>query len=152
MKSQIATFFDVFPNGTIWSNNVEGAGTDLVLLATDGPTRINFDELNKRLNRADHRVPLQSMKAVRLNSPIDLLATYVGRKAGLASWLATAEINQDRNLRLQYLAGMELNQDEAWHIYSDIVSYRTFPDDIFTGSDESKKELKNALAQKTQRP
>lgn len=152
VKSQIATFFDVFPNGTIWSNNVEGAGTDLVLLATDGPTRINFDELNKRLNRADHRVPLQSMKAVRLNSPIDLLATYVGRKAGLASWLATAEINQDRNLRLQYLAGMELNQDEAWHIYSDIVSYRTFPDDIFTGSDESKKELKNALAQKTQRP
>ena len=32
VKSEIATFFAVFPDGTIWSNDEEGRGYDLVLL------------------------------------------------------------------------------------------------------------------------
>ena len=32
VKSEIATFFEVFPNATIWANNVDGQGYDVVLL------------------------------------------------------------------------------------------------------------------------
>ena len=32
VKIELATFFSVFPEGTIWSNNVNGDGYDLVLL------------------------------------------------------------------------------------------------------------------------
>ena len=40
---------------------------------------------------------------VGLGSAVDLLGTYAGRKRDLAKWLEKAEINRDRNLRLQYL-------------------------------------------------
>ena len=32
VKTELATFFSVFPNGTVWSNYLNGNGYDLVLL------------------------------------------------------------------------------------------------------------------------
>src|SRR5205807_5652459 len=40
VKSEIATFFEVFPHGTIWGNTTGGEGYDLVLLGQVEPTRI----------------------------------------------------------------------------------------------------------------
>jgi hypothetical protein len=39
-----------------------------------------------------------------------------------------------RNLRLQYLAGLELNEYQADAIYSQILSYRQAPDAHVSGS------------------
>jgi hypothetical protein len=36
VKSEIATFFEAFPNGTIWSNEAGGSGYDVVLLGNRG--------------------------------------------------------------------------------------------------------------------
>ena len=44
---------------------------------------------------------------------IDLLATYFGQASLLTEWSRDAQINTDRNLRLQYLAGMSLNTRKA---------------------------------------
>ena len=38
------------------------------------------------------------------------------------SWLADAELNRDRNLRLQYLAGLALNRYDERAIYREIVA------------------------------
>jgi spermidine synthase len=40
VKSEIATFFDAFPNGTIWGNDISGGGYDLVLMGQVDPARI----------------------------------------------------------------------------------------------------------------
>jgi spermidine synthase len=48
--------------------------------------------------------------------------------------MRTAQINHDRNLRLQYLAGLGLNQNLGPDIFQQIISGRKFPNDIFTGS------------------
>ena len=45
VKSELATFIDVFPNATVWSNNVGADGYDLVLLGKKDPLVINVDEL-----------------------------------------------------------------------------------------------------------
>ena len=50
-----------------------------------------------------------------------MLATYSGRAADLAPWLKNADINRDRNLRLQYLAGMALNAGEGDETHAEIV-------------------------------
>ena len=39
VKSEIATFFEVFPFGSIWVNNIDGQGYDLVLLGQAEPTQ-----------------------------------------------------------------------------------------------------------------
>ena len=78
---------------------------------------------------------------------IDLLATYAGQAPMLKEWSRDAQINTDRNLRLQYLAGMWLNSDMGEQIVSSILAYYRFPDQTFVGSPESIDALKRALSE-----
>jgi spermidine synthase len=41
VKSEIATFLDVFPNGVVWGNTNQGRGYDLVLLGSVDPVKID---------------------------------------------------------------------------------------------------------------
>jgi spermidine synthase len=145
VKSEVATFFEVFTNGTIWSNDIEGKGYDLVLLGHADAAKIDVDALQARLERADHLRVAESLSKVGFKSAIDLLTTYGGQGADLGPWLKKAEINRDRNLRLQYLAGMGLNASQGEHIYHEMEAYRKFPDQLFIGSDETRQSLKRAL-------
>ena len=63
----------------------------------------------------------------------------------LAPWLADAQINRDRNLRLQYLAGLGLNLYQNAAIYDDILVHRKFPEDLFSGSEERLGQLRAAV-------
>jgi spermidine synthase len=134
VKSEIATFFAVFPNGTIWSNDQNGDGYDLVLLGQTEPLAIDADELQKRLDRADHKRVAKSLEEVGFQTVVGLLATYGGQAGHLAPWLAYAEINRDRNLRLQYLAGMQLNTNQSKLIYEEMKAFRRFPENLLVGS------------------
>jgi spermidine synthase len=147
-KSLIATFFRAFPHGSFWSNELGGRGYDAVLLGQDGPTVIDLDGLERRLSRADHQGVLESLREVGFGAPKrrsgrgpeaaqvaeDLLATFAGLAPQLEDWSRGAEINTDRNLRLQYLAGMWLNSDMGSEILSGILAHYRFPDRMFVGS------------------
>jgi spermidine synthase len=65
---------------------------------------------------------------------VEFLATYAGRSSDLAAYLIGAQINNDLNLRLQYLAGLGLNSMAAPQIYREILTYRRFPQDLLTGA------------------
>jgi spermidine synthase len=143
VKSEIATFFDVFPNGTIWSNDQAGEGYDVVLLGQVDAMKIDVDQLQQRLAR-DKRVA-QSLEDVGFKSALSLLATYAGQGSDLKTWLRDAEINLDRNLRLQYLAGMGVNSNQGASIYDEMLANRTFPEELFVFSAEHREALKKAL-------
>lgn len=53
------------------------------------------------------------MDDVGFKSAVDLLSSYAGQASDLTAYLADATLNRDRNLRLQYLAGMGLNSDRS---------------------------------------
>jgi spermidine synthase len=146
VKSELATFFEVFPNGTIWSNDINGEGYDTVLLGQVEPTKINVDGLQERLARPEYASVARSMQAVGFRSAVDLMATYAGRAQELAPWLRDAQVNEDLNMRLQYLAGMGLNVDRPGAIYNYILAFRRFPEDIFSGSDDHMAALRFAIA------
>ena len=159
-KSVIATFFQVFPHGILWSNEREGSGYDAVLFGQVEPTVIDVDELQRRLDRPDHQLVKQSLREVGFGEfktvtdgvvvreeGIDLLATYAGQAPLLKEWSRGAQINTDRNLRLQYLAGMWLNSNMGERILSSILAYYRFPDQTFVGSPERIHALKQALEQ-----
>ena len=50
-KSEIATFFEAFPNGIVWGNTVRGEGYDIVLSGQVEPTRIDVDALERKLRQ-----------------------------------------------------------------------------------------------------
>lgn len=138
VKSQIATFFDVFPYGSIWVNNIDGKGYDLVLLGHTAPMKIDIDELTRRVESPEYQAVAGSLREVELYSPTGLLATFAGEASDLKPWLQGAVINNDRNLRLQYLAGFGLNSFQADDIYRSMVAYGPhMPEDLFTGSETS---------------
>jgi len=134
VRSEVATFLSVFPNATIWNNDIAGEGYDVVLVGQVGPSKIDVDALAARLGRPDYANVRQSLADVGLDSPLNLLATYAGRGPDLQRWIARAQINRDRDLRLQYLAGFGMLQNGASNILYDMLRYRRFPNPSFTGS------------------
>jgi spermidine synthase len=160
-KSLIATFFKVFPNGIVWSNERDSFGYDAVLFGQVEPTVINVDEVQRRLSAMDYKFVKQSLYEVGLLQPLtafegeairddglELLATYSGQAPLLKEWSAGAQINTDRNLRLQFLAGMSLNSYMGDGILTSILSHYRFPDQTFVGSPETIEALKQALVRK----
>jgi len=147
VKSEIATFFEVFPNGTIWGNLNQGAGYDVVLLGQrdDGP--LDVTHAAERLQSAPRAEVRASLSDVGYESILDVLGTYAGHASDLADWLNGAEINRDRNLRLQYLAGLENNQYQADAIYRQILAHRRAPDSHFTADPATMQALRTRLGQ-----
>jgi spermidine synthase len=145
VKSELATFMAVFPNGTIWANNINGGGYDLVLLGQSELTRIDVAALAARFGNPRYAAVAASLGEVGFDSPIALFSTYAGDGKGLTSWLADAAINRDRNLRLQYLAAVGLNSYRSEAIYNQIASYRRFPDSLFVADETWKARLRAAM-------
>lgn len=145
VKSEIATFLEVFPNGVIFGNTHRGGGYDVVLMGRAGQAPIDIDMIEERLARPDFGQVAQSLREIGFNSGLELLATYAGDARSLRPWLADAQINTDRNLRLQYLAGLGVNKYEQAMIYSQILSFRQPPGELFTGAPEKVQMLKSGL-------
>jgi len=140
VKSEIATFLAVFPEGTVWSNDEEGEGYDVMLLGQVEPMKIDADALDRRLQRES--AVAESLREVGFRSVVALLGSYAGGGRDLLPWLGDAEINQDRSLRLQYLAGLGLNLNEGGKIYDHILRDRKFPEKLFVTSELQDKMLK----------
>lgn len=132
--SELATFFEVFPNATIWSSDASGRGYDLVAIGQAEPGPIDVDAIEERLRRPDHYGVVESLAEVGLGSASELIATYAGREGDLHPLVRGAAINTDLNLRLQYLAGWSLNFNRADLIYSALAARRTPPTDLFVGN------------------
>jgi len=145
IKSVLATFFHVYTNGIFWSNDQNGDGYDAVLFGQPDGTKIDLDKWQARLDRPDYDKVKESLADVGFHSANDLLATYAGRAEDLQEWMQGAEINWDKNLRLQYLAGMWLNNYNGTGLLAGITKHYKFPDAMFVGSEELKKGLQDQL-------
>jgi spermidine synthase len=134
VRSEIATFMEAFPNGTLWANTINGVGYDMTFLGQVGPLKVDLDALQARMSRPDYAPVAQSLAEIGVFSPADLFSGYSGQKSDLAPWLKGAEINTDGDLRLQYLAGWGINSSQEDKIYRIMQSYKRSPANLFTGS------------------
>jgi spermidine synthase len=144
VKSEIATFLEAFPNGAVFANTVNGQGYDLVLFGQlEG--RINVDAVQARLDDPANAGIAQSLREIGIFSAVDLFGTYAGRRADMQNWLSDAIVNTDRNLKLQYLAGLGLNLYQSDAIYRAMIRDVQYPEDLFEGSDETLEALRSRI-------
>jgi len=141
VKSEVATFFEAFPKGMIFANTYNGAGYDLVLLGQVDGTTVDVDEMEARLNRPEYAAVKRSLAEIGMNSAVDLFGTYAGSADDMQGWLKDAQVNRDRNLRLQYLAGRGLNLYRSSEIFAEMLPFAKDPQGIFTGSDATLQSL-----------
>jgi spermidine synthase len=138
VRSEIATFFEAFPNGTIWGNvNTDGEGYDLVLMGQLHPLKIDINGMQRRLDLPENRGVKASLQSAGYGSALELLSTYAAQASDLREWIKDAQINRDRNLRLQYLAGLGLNTNAAGLIYDQMLNPARFPENLVTGAPET---------------
>jgi spermidine synthase len=145
VKSEIATFMEAFPNGVVFANTQDGAGYDLVLLGQLQEAPIDLDAIDEKLSRPEYVQVARSLMEIGFYSAVDMFSTFTAQGPMLRPWLQDAEINRDRNLRLQYLAGLGLNLYDQDAIYRSMLEYRDYPPNLFTGSAETMSALQNAV-------
>ncbi len=144
VKSEIATFFEVFPNGTVYANNIDGQGYDVVMLGQKDPAPIDLDQVQKRLEENPRAA--ESLAYVGIGSAMDLFANYTASAEQMRDWLAGAQINRDINLRLQYLAGLGAIYQNAGGIMRQIEQFRGFPENRFKASEETMQQFRQRFA------
>jgi len=129
VRSELVTFFSVFPKGTVWSSHIPmNAGNDFVMIAKKGPFEIYVDAIQARID--SNRRVRESLEEVDYSYIVTFMAAYTGRGPDLQWWLHGAEINRDRSLRLQYLAGRAIDEDQEIEIYRAVAKHRKFPRDL----------------------
>jgi len=142
-RTEIATFFEAFPNGTIWGNvNTDGAGYDLVLMGQVEPLKIDPTAMQAKLSKPAYAAVRQSLFDAGYPTALDLLSTYAAQASDLREWIRGAEINRDRNLRLQYLAGLGVNMNQANEIYEDMLNPAKFPENLMAGPPEAVDQMR----------
>ena len=114
-----------------------------MLLGQEGPLEIDVVALREKLDR--NELVENSLTQVGYDSLERLLAAYTAQRSDLESWLQDAQINHDRSLRLQYMAGLSLHAKNEMAIYETLIGYRNFPKGIFVAPPDQQAELHQAL-------
>ncbi len=104
-------------------------GYDVTVLAQESPLEIDAAFIDNRL-RANPEVR-RSLAEVNLLSALALFKTFAGDRRHVMDWLADGELNLDRNLRLEYLAGQAHNTWEDSIIYNGMTRHLTYPEGLF---------------------
>ena len=152
IRSELETFFQAFPNATVWANTRDGLGYDMVFMGQAEPLKINLDEVQRRLERADYAPVAQSLRDIGIPSARELSATYTGQKSDLGRWTRGAQINRDADLRLSYLAGWGINSTLEDYLYREMLEYRQPPIHMFSGSPERLRNLYIEMARESSTP
>ncbi|MEW6682440.1 MAG: fused MFS/spermidine synthase [Nitrospirota bacterium] len=144
VKSQVGTFLEVFPYGSIWNSEIDLKGYDVTLLGHVEPLVIDARELQNRLDR--NEAVRRSLADVDIATSVDLLRAYAGRRDDVMGWLEDYQPNLDRNLRLEYLAGEALNRYDEGKIYDRMTARLRYPDGFFRLHPESEGRLRRTFS------
>ena len=145
-KSELATFFKAFPEGSVWSNTREGLGYDMVFMGQVGPLHIDLEKAQEKYDRPEHATVRESLHDIGIESMGDLFSTFTGTSADLNRWVGESPLNTDQDLRLSYLAGWGINSDLADYLYRQMLKYRR-PPTFFTGTPEHMSAVLDHLTQ-----
>ena len=112
LRSIVATFRAVFPDGTMW---LAGDG-DLLLVGSDAPLESRLDAMSTTWQRPGVR---EDLERVALREPFALLSLYVGGPAEMSRYAAGAAVQTDDRMALEFsgpsavFAGVSANHANA---------------------------------------
>ena len=144
-RSELATFFDSFPYGTVWANNRDGLGYDTVFMGQLEPLKIDLEAVEARYAQPDLEPVRQSLRDIGITSVIDLFSMWSGAAVDLKKWSDGAPLSTDDDLKLSYLAGWGINANMADGLYRKMLNYRKLPEGTITGSPEKLNLLSHAI-------
>jgi spermidine synthase len=146
IRSELKTFFDVFPYGSVWANLRDGEGYDMVFMGQAEPLKIDLDRIQARYSLPEHEPVRQSLREIGVDNLFDLFSSYSGSASDLAPYVRGAAVNTDGDLKLSYLAGWGINSNLEDYLYRQIIRYRQMPVKVFSGSPDKVAPLMASFA------
>ena len=147
IRSELKTFFEAFPYGSVWANLRDGLGYDMVFMGQVEPLKIDIDKVQARYNLPEHAGVRQSLKDIEVDNLYDLFSSYTGSARDLEPYVHDAAINTDGDLKLSYLAGWGINSNIEDYLYHQMLKYRTSPTQVFAGSPGALTPLMQSFGQ-----
>ncbi|MGE3887383.1 MAG: fused MFS/spermidine synthase [Vicinamibacterales bacterium] len=95
LRSIVATFMSVFPNGTMWMVGE----ADVLLVGSTDPLTPRLPDIRSSWQRPGVAADLASVGA---RSPLAVLSFFVGEGAALAGWAGDAPLLTDNRARLEF--------------------------------------------------
>jgi spermidine synthase len=143
VKSSLATFMEAFPNGTVWNSDIFGEGYDVVMIGSVDPMVVDVAAIDAQI--FGNPALRDSLASVDFYSGSEMIQSYVGQASDLAGYLADAQVNRDRSLRLQYLAGLALDENNSVPIFQAMAQFRTYPESLFRVPASMEAQLRQAF-------
>jgi len=106
LKSIVATFTSVFPNGTVWLVG----GDDVLLLASLEPIETALARLPTNMKEPNVAKDLQS---IGIADSVSILTMYIGGPAELGRYVLAAPIFTDNRMTLEFSAPRQLHNRSA---------------------------------------
>ena len=145
VKSEIATFFKVFPHAMVWHTGGTILQRHMLLFGSNQPYMFDLSKIDQ-MTGPGSKIE-ESIHEMEFNSLDDMLTLYVADKEALKEWVRGAQINSDMNLRLEYLAGAAAYQNNREEIFRDIIAHRRWPQELFRGHEARLQAIRENLDQ-----
>jgi spermidine synthase len=145
-KSELATFMQVFPHAMVFGNTTGDGGYDGVMVGSAEPLTIDVSAIQAKLDRPEFAQVKQSLAEVNYPDAISLFGTFAADASQLSGYLSDAQINRDRNLRLQYLAGMAVNRYEQADLYAQLKASGGWKEGLFKGDEATLQQLRATIS------
>ncbi len=142
VRGEVATFFEVFPKATIWTNDSEEGGYDLIMLGQDHNATFNLQLIDDKLGSQPYSDVRDSLLEAGFEDALSLARTFGGDRDSLQNWYSGATLNTDKNLHLQYSAGWALNNYLETQIRDSLQPYMAYPAELFQGSETQLAAIK----------
>jgi spermidine synthase len=145
-KSELATFMQVFPHAMVFGNTNGGGGYDGVMVGSAEPLSIDVSAIEAKLQQPEFAQVRQSLTDVNYPDAVSLFGTFAADASQLSGYLSDAQINRDRNLRLQYLAGMAVNRYEQADLYAKLKAAGGWKEGLFKGDEATLAQLRARIS------
>jgi spermidine synthase len=106
LRSIVATFISVFPNGSAWMVN----DNDVLMVASTSPVEPLLTNIEHHWTRGH---AAENLAEVGANAPFSVLSLFAGGPGDLARYGAGADVLDDNRMRLEFSAPRELHRASA---------------------------------------
>ena len=146
-KCELASFLEAFPDAIFWTSWAESDGYeqnhDIIAVGQLASVPLDLAEIDRRIR--DNPQLQATLAEVNLATIPELIGQFAGYGKDLRPWLADAEINRDRSLRLEYLAGLSVFLYESHRIFEQIAIHRPYPAEILKNDAPYEAEIRKRL-------
>jgi spermidine synthase len=118
-RSVAASFVSVFPESTLWQTSHDG-----VLVGAMGRLEMTLDDVGRRI--AVPRVAAQ-LASIGLGDPLSFVAELALDRDATPKWAASAPINTDDNLYLEFSSPLEIGSTSVTENAESVDAFRSGP-------------------------